>query len=100
MLSTGDSASGIGDKDSASDKTEKDSGSGRLGDSRKDGGYSASEVNAYRGGILKAKSDPSKKYTHSINPIAFYLNTEANFVSSVSLTIRAGYTKSNILWQK
>ena len=50
----------MGDKDSASGKPEKDGGSGRLGDIRKDGGYSVSEVNAYRGGILKAKSDPSK----------------------------------------
>ena len=50
----------MGDKDSASGKPEKDGGSGRLDDIRKDGEYSASEVNTYRGGILKSKSDPSK----------------------------------------
>lgn len=70
MVSTGDSASGMGDKDSASGKPEKDGGSGRLVDAQIDGQYGVSEVNAYKGGILKAKSDPSKRYAHGINQIA------------------------------
>ena len=72
--SAGDSASGMGDKDTGSGKPGKDDGSGRLMvDAQKDhfndvdrlsvtvGQYGASEVNAYKGGMLKSKSDPSTR---------------------------------------
>ncbi|XP_078351272.1 uncharacterized protein LOC144636011 [Oculina patagonica] len=53
-----DSASGMGDKGSASGKPGKNTGSGGLVDAQIDGQHGASEVNAYKGGILKTKSDP------------------------------------------
>ena len=71
MVSTGDSASGMGEKDQGSGQPGKDGGSGRLVDAPKYhfndrlsvtfGQYGASEVNAYNGGILKSKSDPSTR---------------------------------------
>jgi len=64
----------MGDKDSGSGKPGKDEGSGGLKvDAQKDhfddadrlfvtvGHYGASEVNAYKGGMLKSKSDPSMR---------------------------------------
>ena len=60
---------GMGDKERVSSKPRKNSGSGGLADVHKDEQYGVSEVNAYKGGILKAKFDPSKIYAHGINLI-------------------------------
>ena len=70
LLSAGDSASGMGDKDPGSGKPGKDSALGGLDDAPKYhfndslsvtvGQYGASKVNASNEGMLKSKSDPSK----------------------------------------
>lgn len=54
-------------KDAASGKPPRDGGSGGLADdsvSATVGQYGASEMNVYKGGILKPKSDPSTTSTH------------------------------------
>lgn len=64
MVAASDSASGMRDKDSGSGKQGKGGGSGELINDRLSvtvGQYGASDVNAYKGGILKSKSDPSTK---------------------------------------
>ena len=71
MVSAGDSASGMGEKDQGSGQPGKDGGSGRLVDAPKNhfndhlsvtvGQYGASDMNAYKGGMLKLKSDPSTR---------------------------------------
>jgi len=71
LVSAGDSASGMREKDPGSGQPGKDGGSGRLVDAQKDhfndrlsvtvGQYGVSEVNAYKGGMLKSKSDPSTR---------------------------------------
>ena len=82
---------GMGDKERVSSKPGKNSGSG-LADVHKDEQYSVSEVNAYKGGILKAKFDPSKKYAHGINLIVLLWKT--CFMSFVSLTRWGIHTES------
>ena len=84
MVSAGDSASGMGDKDPGSGQPGKDGGSGKLGDAQKNhfndrlsvtvGQYGEPEANAYNGGMLKSKSDLSTRISVQYKPVHGFHN--------------------------